>query len=144
MRKAEAYMTVEAVLVMPIVLGGILLTVYLLFFQYDRCLMEQNTAMVALRGCTAQITENKEIATRMLVYAGQEDNRYLAWSMEDADIQIKGNQVCVARAGTLKFPFKGLMFWNDDAEWGFQSVYKNYRICPVDLIRDYRKVAGGK
>ena len=47
-KKAGAYLTVEAALILPMVLGVIILVIYLLFFQYDRCLMEQNVGKLAL------------------------------------------------------------------------------------------------
>lgn len=38
----RAYFTVEAAVLYPVVLGVVLLMMYLLFFQYDRCLLEQD------------------------------------------------------------------------------------------------------
>ena len=47
----RAYFTVEAAVLYPVVLGVVLLMMYLLFFQYDRCLLEQDMGRAAgLRG----------------------------------------------------------------------------------------------
>ena len=43
----KAYFTVEAAVLYPIVLGVIVLMTYLLFFQYDRCLLEQDMGRAA-------------------------------------------------------------------------------------------------
>ena len=45
----KAYFTVEAAVLYPIVLGVIVLMTYLLFFQYDRCLLEQDMGRAAVR-----------------------------------------------------------------------------------------------
>ena len=44
----KAYFTVEAAVLYPIVLGVIVLMTYLLFFQYDRCLLEQDMGRAAV------------------------------------------------------------------------------------------------
>ena len=42
MKRVSAYMTVEAALIIPIVMGSILFVVYMMLFQYNRCLLEQD------------------------------------------------------------------------------------------------------
>ena len=41
-KESDAYFTVEAAILYPIILSVILLMTYLLLFQYDRCLLEQD------------------------------------------------------------------------------------------------------
>lgn len=144
MKKIDAYLTVEASLVLPIVIMVILLIIYLLFFQYDRCLMEQNTGILALRGCTDQFAEGKELVAKLVIQSQKSDNRYLAWNMEDAQITLKGNSVSVKRSGTLIFPFQRLMFWNGDGNWTSECTYENKRVWPVQFVRNCRKIMGGK
>lgn len=144
MKKTGAYLTVEAALVLPVVLGVIVLVIYLLFFQYDRCLMEHNTGILALRGCTIQVTNREELIGEIVEYSKQKDKRYLAWTMDDIAACLKGNIVRVERSGALKCPFPGLMFWSRDTEWGSEIVYENYRIEPDEFIRNCRKLIGGE
>lgn len=143
MNKKDAYLTVEAALVMPVVLGVVLLVIYLLFFQYDRCLMEHSVGVLAMRGCTLQISDREELVMQIVEQSRQEDARYLAWDMEDLSVKLQGNRMHVERTGLLEFPFRGLMFWSEDTEWGSSIIYENYRIKPVDFIRKCRKVMGG-
>jgi hypothetical protein len=144
MKKVEAYLTVEAALVLPIVLGTILLVIYLLFFQYDRCLMEQGAGVLAMRGCTLQIADSKELVEVMLIQSQQEDERYLAWNANSAKIRMKGNYVTVECSGELNFPFKGLAFWQDSSTWESEVTYENLRIKPTFFVRKCRKIMGGK
>lgn len=142
--KMDAYLTVEAALVMPVVLGAVIFTLYMLFFQYDRCLMEQNTGILALRACTLQIDDREELMRELMAQADEEDGRYLVWDMEEAMMQFRGNRMQVNRSGRLAYPFFGLMPVRDEAEWESSIVYENYRIQPVDFIRNCRKILGGK
>ncbi|MCM1099761.1 MAG: pilus assembly protein [Clostridium sp.] len=149
MRKTNAYFTVEAALVMPVVFGVVLLTVWLFLFQYDRCLMEQSAGVTALRGCTLQREDSEQLVKRLSEMWEQDDRVFLAWKKEDARISLKGNRVRVECSGTLQFPFGKLLTWDEASGggndmWESQAVFENRRIRPVDFIRDYRKITGGK
>jgi hypothetical protein len=144
MKKVEAYLTVEAAMVLPIVLGTILFVIYLLFFQYDRCLMEQGAGVLAMRGCTLQTADSKELVEVLLIQSQQEDERYLAWNACTAQIRMKGNYVKVEYSGVLDFPFKGLAFWRDSSAWDSKATYENLRIKPTFFVRKCRKIMGGK
>ena len=144
MKKVGAYFTVEASLVLPIVVTAVLLTIYLLFFQYDRCLMEQNTGRLALRGCTNPYADGEDVVKGLTVQSQEKDQRFLAWEMKDAEITFKRNQVLVKREGTLKFPFRGLIFWGGGDVWSSECTYENSRVIPVQFIRNCRKIKGGK
>lgn len=144
MKKIDAYFTVEASLVLPIAIAAVLFTIYLLFFQYDRCLLEQNTGRLALRGCTAQLADSEELVQELMIQAQEEDSRYIAWKMGDAQIVLKGNSVSVKRFGELVFPFQNLMFQSVDSIWSTECTYENIRVLPVQFIRNCRKMMGGK
>lgn len=144
MKKTDAYFTVEAALVFPIVLGVILFTIYLLFFQYDRCLLEQSAGVLAMRGCTLQITDGEELVRELQNQSGEEDRGWLAWSMEDAVISLKRNCVTVQRSGELKFPFRGFLSGWGNYVWKCSAARESHRIKPVNFIRNCRKIMGGK
>lgn len=136
------YFTVEAALLFPFVMGVILLVIYMFFFQYDRCLMEQSAAVLAMRGCTLQIVDTAELVQEMVRQGGKEDRPYVAWEVEEVRVQTKGNAFIVTRNGRLKFPFRGLDFWNGSIHWEDEARYENHRIRPVTFIRNYRKLGG--
>ena len=142
--KTGAYLTIEAALVLPMVLGVILLVIYLLFFQYDRCLMEQNVGKLAMRGCTLQIADSKQIVASVVAQSRQADERFIAWEFGDIKVTIKGNCVRVERSGELEFPFKRFVFWKTDSTWESRIVCESHRVEPVEFIRNYRKIMGGK
>ena len=143
-KETDAYFTVEAALVMPFVLGAVFLTMYLLIFQYDRCLMEQSAGVLLLRGCSLQIEDGKALVSELLSQSENDDRVYVAWSMEEPEISLRGNIVTVKRKGELGFPVGGIAFWEGENHWESEADYKGYRIAPVSFIRDYRKIRGGK
>ena len=65
MKKENAYMTVEAALLFPFLTGAILFVVYMLLFQYDRCLLEQDMGALALWGSLAQATEAETLEEKV-------------------------------------------------------------------------------
>lgn len=130
-------------MVFPFVLGVVLLVIYLLFFQYNRCLMEQSAGTLALRGCTLQRRDNKELVAAVLAQAAEEDRPYLAWEPETPQITAKGNQFRVQREGQLTFPFHRLIFVGGENRWACRATYQNRRIHPVAFIRTYQKWTGG-
>ena len=143
-RETGAYLTIEAALVMPIVLAVIVFVVYMLFFQYDRCLMEQNAGVMAMRGCTLQIPDKEERLLKMQEMPLQKDEKYLAWEMLKPTITLKGNKILLEQSGQLKFPFAGLLSWQGKDVWESSIRFENNRIRPVEFIRNCRKVLGGK
>lgn len=144
MKRINAYFTVEAALVFPIVLAVIVFTLYLLFFQYDRCLLEQSAGVLAMRGCMLQITDGEELVRELREQSQKEDRGWLAWDMEDSIISLKRNCVMVQCSGELKFPFRGFLFQGGENVWEYSVARKSYRIKPVNFIRNCRKIMGGK
>lgn len=143
-KETGAYLTVEAALVMPIVLAVVIFVMYMLFFQYDRCLMEQNAGVFALRGCTLQIPDKEERLLKLQQMPLQKDEKYLAWEALKPSITLKGNKILLEQSGHLKFPFANLLSWQGRDVWDSSICFENHRIHPVEFIRNCRKVLGGK
>lgn len=144
-KRTGAYMTVEAVLILPIVFGVILLVIYLWFYQYDRCLMEQDAGMLAMRGAAmgAEDYEERMEATKSLLaenYAG----KYVAWEDLGTDIKIAKGKISVKQKGSIPFPFSGLAFWDGESLWKMSVSYENELLSPASILRKYRNVMGGK
>ncbi|MBQ2804010.1 MAG: hypothetical protein IJF07_08950, partial [Lachnospiraceae bacterium] len=104
--KENGYFTVEAALVLPIVLGVNLLIIYMLFFQYDRCLLEFDIGIVILRGVNLQ-TENKDELQRQINSLAKSIDweRYIAWETDKLYTKVEGTDITVQGSGRLCFPF---------------------------------------
>jgi len=141
--RAAAYFTVEAAMVLPCVLAVIVLVIYLLFYQYDRCLMEQNLGLLMLEAYAARTSDAGELVTVVQSGAAQEDERFLALQTGNLSVSIQGNRIRLSMEGTLLYPFAGFQTNVNDGIWQFKAQTTGYKIQPVEFIRNYRKLLGG-
>lgn len=83
-KESDAYFTVEAAILYPIILSVILLMTYLLLFQYDRCLLEQDIGKATvLSGSKWTLTKeqlNDYMQKKALHF---DEEKYIAWENED-------------------------------------------------------------
>lgn len=135
-RSVEGYFTVEAAMVMPMILITILSVVYLLFFQYNRCLMEQDVGVLALRGAALQ-TEDNEDRIRRLREAAEDVycEKYIVWESDEIQLKQEKGKLYVQQCGRLKIA--GYDTWKATA------IYENHVILPISFIRNYRRLMGG-
>ena len=132
-------------MVLPVVLGVIFLVMFLLFFQYDRCLMEQDVGSAALYGTALWEEESEERLWRTKEHADAlYQGKYIAWENKKADIRIEQGKLCVAQSGEMRFPLPGLVFWERKDIWTASVRYENPLLSPAKMIRTWRKLMGGK
>jgi len=142
--KYEAYFTVEAALVMPIVIICILLVIYLWFFQYDRCLMEIDTNAAVMRALSAKTEDNRERAELIKRYLNEiYYDKYIAWNYDNVNIKVGKGSIYVERAGNVKFPFTTFGFWDGDNIWSSKSKVNVDIMDPAFIVRSIRKLKGG-
>lgn len=138
MKTSKAYFTVEASMVIPVVIGVILLTIYLWIFQYNRCLMEQDIGEMALKGSTFFSGQKQEIiVTLKNQYENSKKENYFIWKLEEPDIFVKKDNVQISQTGMLQFPFD---MWNIEPKWQTEVNYRNQILSPVSFLRNYYKL----
>lgn len=144
MRMRNAYFTVEAALVLPMVMSAMLVGVYLFCYQYDRCLMEQDMGSMLLLGnaITAENAGEIEEIKESLRQRAARINRtkYAAWKLTAIDIRLEKNKLSITGRGELAFPVQGWNLWNQNNLWEAQVNYESSRLSPVFYIRQYRKL----
>lgn len=139
----NAYFTVEAALVLPIVMSAMLLEIYLFCFQYDRCLLEQDAGSLLLWSSDAirNIEETDALKKQMQIRTAEVyADKYVAWDITAMDITLDKNHIKVSGQGSLTFPVPPWNIWNDTNLWETEAVYKSNRQSPVFYIRQYRKL----
>lgn len=143
--KQNAYFTVEAALVLPLVTGALILTVFLFVFQYDRCLLEQDMNMLAVCAGTATAESREELETIVKRKASEVFmDKYVAWEMNELQVTVKGDKVSVRGGGCLTLPLPEWNFFVKENVWGARTLRETLRISPADYIRLYRKITGGE
>lgn len=132
----EGYFTVEAALVLPMVLAEVVLIIYLLFFQYDRCLMEQDLGVLMFRGITMAGEDNRHKMEELEKYVAKQDTeKYLVWDREDIKMKIERGILCVSQKGQMS---------TTGVRWDASRTYEGHFVSPVFLIRSVRRMTGGK
>lgn len=144
MKDSNAYFTVEAALVLPLVMGAMIMGLYLFCYQYDRCILEQDVGSLLIYSC-ALATENagstEDIRENIELRAGALNHtKYAAWELTALDIKIEKNRISLTGQGQLTFPVPDWNFWNKDNVWEAKVSYDSSRLSPVYYIRQYRKV----
>ncbi|MCI9438520.1 MAG: hypothetical protein HFH85_15430 [Lachnospiraceae bacterium] len=136
MKNANAYFTVEAALVFPLVISGILFVVYMLLFQYDRCLMEQDLGAMALWGSVAESADSavfeQKIQKRM---AELYRDKYVAWRFTKLDAELDRNHFRTKGRGGISFPLSGWAFPGTGSFWDAEIDFDYSRLAPVTFIR---------
>lgn len=146
MKDSNAYFTIEAALVLPLVIGAMMMGLYLFCYQYDRCLLEQDMGSLLIFSC-AQATENAdstdEIRENIELRAGELNRKkYAAWELTALDIKLEKNHISIIGQGQLTFPVPGWNLWNNINVWEAKVSYGSNRLSPVFYIRQYRKIHG--
>lgn len=133
----RAYFTVEAVMVLPIVLGAIGVILYLLLYEYDRCILEQDMGMLSVRVSSYTLAQEDLAEEFQRLQKGLAQEKYLMCTVETPQLEVKPGRVTVS--GELRQQlWPG---WGDEAEedW-LRATYENYRLSPLFVIRSCEKV----
>ncbi|MCD7835528.1 MAG: hypothetical protein LUG83_02495 [Lachnospiraceae bacterium] len=142
--KINAYFTVEAAFILPMVMMGILLIIYLWFFQYDRCLMELDTNSAVLGALSENAADNNQRLLYIKNCLNKEYcEKYVAWNYENINIEIKNGKVYVERDGSVLFPFEALAFWEGSNIWNAGTSIEMDILSPEYIVRSISKIKGG-
>lgn len=137
-RGVKAYFTLEAVLVLPLVLGVIGVVLFLLVYQYDRLLLEQDLGMLSVRVSSFAVPweETEQEFTRL--QKGVAKEKYLLGTWQTPTLEINPGKVSVC--GEIRFPFEGRGTVMEKWEGGISASYKNRKYSPLFIIRSCKKV----
>lgn len=120
----SGYMTVEAALVMTVVMLVYLFIIRCMFFQYDRCILEQETARLAVR--YAGVSRESLEEAKQLADARWDGEQFLLLAPASPDLELQNGYVTV----------------NTSDDTGlFQGIqYKIRQMKPEKLLRIQRRI----
>lgn len=108
--KNKGYMTVEAALVMPMVFGLILFAMFLMFFRYDRCLMEQNLERALIEIGTLSWEEKQQLVDQLKIDAETYgSDQYLFWAAKPVVVKAESEKIHIDGGGGIYLPFGQLI-----------------------------------
>lgn len=131
-RRIDGYFTVEAAMVLPVVIGTIVFIICLQLFLYDRCLMEQDVDMLAVQA-VKEYQGNAE-QTRAAVLEWKDQNltdKYMGWRREDLTLS--------KRFGKLKLEQDGELI-TDYGLWKANVWSENRLLNAAYFLRGCRKI----
>lgn len=146
MRKREkwAYMTLEASLIIPMVLGGIVFILYIGFYLYNSCAIKQAAYIAALRGSQVKNASSDEIEK----YVEQQlddllSHQILAKGNIEKEIKVSIWKVKVKINTDIKMP---LAEWLSSITnlWKIEGEAEASRVDPIEIIRGARKLNGSQ
>lgn len=131
-RQPGGYFTVEAALLLPFVIGTIVYIIYFQFFWYNRCLMDQETAMLGVRAVQDTCGDGEKIKQNLIQWReGFLTDRYINWEADEPILICGRGRLSVRQKGSLEA-------WN--SVWNTETAYDNKRIQPSVFLRSCRKI----
>lgn len=135
----SAYFTVEAALILPIVMLFTIMMIFLAFYSYDRCVMEHCAYEAALRGTDSQISSATEAekaagtAAKRLV-----EERLFALRDFSYEVSVDAKQVTVTYYSEINMPFlTWLGEYVSDIDMTFNVSRSAKRHNPTRTIRSF-------
>ncbi len=102
----KGYMTVEASMILPMVFGVVMFVLSLLFYSYDRCLLEQDVAALVVRSEYLDGGTIEEKAQRMNTEIAQWYlEKYVWMDVIVPEFVVKEDLVQIRAEGCFRGPF---------------------------------------
>ena len=141
-KETSAYMTVEASLVIPLILGGIIFVLYIGFYLYNFVTVRQVAYIAALRGSQMKEASSSEIENFV---EKQVDElllgQILAKESIKKEVEVFTGSIKVKIYTSVKIPFAGLLSITDNF-WEIRGESRVNRTEPIEIIRGVRKING--
>ena len=135
-------MTLEATCLMPIILFCLLFIIYMGFWEYDKCLVEQDIFSAMLRGSNAVDMSNEELNQYLAgnVFA---ENKYLYLEGVQEEISVSKEEMTFQWKGAVKTILNNNQMLSGVNAFTLQGSYQVQRYDPISFIRNCRKVEHG-
>lgn len=135
-----AYFTVEAALILPIVMLLTVMMIFLAIYSYDRCVMEHSAYEAALRGTNSHFRTAKEAESAACAAAERlVEGKLFAMHDFSYDVSVDAGNVTVTYHCVVNMP---LITWLSEYVSGIDTALdisgSAGRLYPVRTIRDCR------
>lgn len=140
--KADAYFTVEAALIMPMVLALYVLIIYASFFMYDRCVAEQDAYILCMREGTRKDEGTALAPDPQRILADekrQQGTKYIALGNWSSRAYAEGSKSIYEAQGGCAPPVMRNIFPLKEGTWTIRVRGKSRKSDPPLLIRKYRR-----
>lgn len=139
-RYIRGYFTVEAAMILPVMLGVYVFIIVILMFQYDRCRLEQDMASMMIKAgnhcCTAdeQLKYMQELTDRW-------DRKSFLWMKPELPrISIQGKWIKLSESAVYSLPLYGGI----GVDRGEQQLELSYQVMAWEPAALVRILTGGQ
>lgn len=135
----NGYFTLEAAFILSLVFWIILLIIFLAFYQYNRCLLTQDTYRIALRGSQLKKTSEQDIKLKI-----QDEitnwyyEKYVACLWKNPQVEITSKKVSISNYAEVLCPTIPQGLVSDNKLWKIDIEKNSKRTNPVNIIRNCR------
>ena len=141
-KEEQAYMTVEASVVLPTVIGGIIFILYLGIFLYNYCTINQTAYIAALRGSQIKNVSTDEIDNYVKKQIDELlFQNILAREEVKKEVSTSIGKVTVKMSTDVNIPFSDLLSAKIHI-WEIKTEGYANRVNPIEIIRGVRKING--
>lgn len=137
----NAYLSLEACLIMPMVFYCIFFVIYVGVYQYNRCLLCQDIYRLLIRGSQVKFADNAEVVQRL-----QEEDakwyyaKYMWCKFGKKTIEVDHGTIHLVQDAVLTVVFPVLAQWTGRESWKIHEDVTGGRIRPTDTIRNCRRL----
>ncbi|MCR5799666.1 MAG: pilus assembly protein [Lachnospiraceae bacterium] len=130
----KGYMTVEASVIMPLLVTIILFMVIFCFYLYNNCVVFQDCYISALRGSQIMDSDSSEIKSKVEVYICELlDNQVFEYG-KNSDVEVSALSVKVAAKSSVSNMFHSMGIYNKSS-MDIDKSGEAARIDPTLIIR---------
>lgn len=132
--------TIEAVFIMPLVLGVIFLIMNLSFYMHDYNVLYQYTARISQKYVLDMKHSNEEISSQLISSDNAINNLLIADNVR-VDVTVSKKKIKVVCNAVLDKPLgERINFWNKKNKEEIVIEKEVKRLYPVDFIRINRRI----
>lgn len=139
--RLHGYMTLEAALLMPTVWLSLFFIIFVGFFQYDRCVAEQDSKMMLLRASEMRGKDEAAVIRTVMEKGELAGKKKLLFSEGvQKKLQVKNDRVTVRVSGNVNTILKKLNREGELNIFSYAAEYEVKKYDPVQFIRTCRRI----
>ena len=138
--KLHGYMTVEAALLMPMVWFSVFFFIFAGFFQYDRCIAEQDGKVIVLRASEMRGKDEAAVVRTVMEEGELAGEKKLLFSDGvQKELRVTKNAVKMKISGRINTILNGLIKEAEFQPFSYGAEYKAKKYSPVGIVRLCRR-----
>lgn len=130
----RGYFTIEATLVVPVILFVMLWIVYVGCYQYNRCFLTQELYKIVIDESANSYLSNQEIKTNILERIGLIDwDKAIAIEIEEINVESDNNKIIIKIKALINLPIQNPFIASDHYKMDIMIIYN--QINPLKVLR---------